>query len=33
VFCLPGSEGAARLGTEELVVEEMAHLVSLARRE
>jgi len=33
VFCLPGSEAAARLGTEELVVEEMAHLVSLARRE
>ncbi|WP_328587659.1 MogA/MoaB family molybdenum cofactor biosynthesis protein [Halosimplex salinum] len=33
VFCLPGSEAAARLGTEELVVEEMGHLVSLARRE
>ena len=33
VFCLPGSEDAARLGTEELVVEEMAHLVSLARRD
>ncbi|WP_436929147.1 molybdenum cofactor synthesis domain-containing protein [Halosimplex halobium] len=33
VFCLPGSEAAARLGTEELVVEEMAHLVSLARRD
>jgi molybdenum cofactor biosynthesis protein B len=32
VFCLPGSEAAARLGTEELVVEEMAHLVGLARR-
>ena len=33
VFCLPGSEAAARLGTEKLVVEEMAHLVSLARRD
>ena len=33
VFCLPGSEAAARLGTEELVVEEMTHLVSLARRD
>lgn len=33
VFCLPGSEAAAHLGTEELVVEEMAHLVSLARRD
>jgi len=33
VFCLPGSEAGARLGTEELVVEEAAHLVGLARRD
>ncbi|WP_436925168.1 molybdenum cofactor synthesis domain-containing protein [Halosimplex amylolyticum] len=33
VFCLPGSEAAVRLGTEELVVKEMGHLVSLARRD
>jgi len=32
VFCLPGSEDAARLGTEEIVVEEAAHLVGLTRR-
>jgi len=30
VFCLPGSENAARLGTEEIVVPEVAHLVGLA---
>ncbi len=32
VFCLPGSEDAARLGTDEIVVREAAHLVGLARR-
>jgi molybdenum cofactor biosynthesis protein B len=30
VFCLPGSENAARLGTEEIIVPELAHLVGLA---
>lgn len=30
VFCLPGSENAAELGTEEIVVPELAHLVGLA---
>jgi molybdenum cofactor biosynthesis protein B len=30
VFCLPGSENAVRLGMEELVAAEMAHLVELA---
>jgi molybdenum cofactor biosynthesis protein B len=33
VFCLPGSENAARLGTEAIVVEEAPHLAGLARRE
>lgn len=33
VFCLPGSENAARLGAEEIVVEEAPHLAGLARRE
>ncbi|MEZ3116544.1 molybdenum cofactor biosynthesis protein B [Halobaculum sp. MBLA0147] len=33
VFCLPGSENAARLGAEELVTAEAAHLAGLARRE
>ena len=32
VFCLPGSEDAARLGSDEIVVREAAHLVGLARR-
>lgn len=33
VFCLPGSENAARLGSEEIIVEEAGHLAGLARRE
>jgi molybdenum cofactor biosynthesis protein B len=33
VFCLPGSENAARLGAEEIVVPEVGHLVGLATRE
>jgi molybdenum cofactor biosynthesis protein B len=33
VFCLPGSENAARLGVGEVVVPEVEHLVGLARRE
>ncbi len=33
VFSLPGSENAARLGAEEIVVEEAPHLVGLATRE
>jgi molybdenum cofactor biosynthesis protein B len=32
VFCLPGSEDAARLGAEEIVVEEAPHLAGLATR-
>jgi molybdenum cofactor biosynthesis protein B len=32
VFCLPGSENAARLGAEEIIVPEMGHLAGLARR-
>ncbi|WP_129113170.1 MogA/MoaB family molybdenum cofactor biosynthesis protein [Halegenticoccus tardaugens] len=32
VFCLPGSENAARLGAEEIVVEEAGHLAGLAGR-
>jgi len=32
VFCLPGSENAARLGSEELIVPEAPHLAGLARR-
>lgn len=33
VFCLPGSENAARLGVEEIVVEEAGHLAGLAGRD
>lgn len=33
VFCLPGSENAARLGTEEIIVNEVSHLAGLAQRE
>jgi molybdenum cofactor biosynthesis protein B len=32
VFCLPGSENAARLGTAEIIVEEAPHLAGLAGR-
>ncbi len=32
VFCLPGSEDAARLGARRIVVGEASHLVGLARR-
>jgi len=32
VFCLPGSEDAAQLGVEEIIVEEAPHLAGLARR-
>jgi molybdenum cofactor biosynthesis protein B len=33
VFCLPGSENAARLGVGDIVVAEAPHLAGLARRE
>jgi molybdenum cofactor biosynthesis protein B len=33
VFCIPGSENAARLGTEEIIVLEAPHLAGLARRD
>jgi molybdenum cofactor biosynthesis protein B len=33
VFCLPGSENAARLGIEEIILPEVAHLAGLARIE
>ncbi len=33
VFCLPGSENAVRLGTEEIVLPEAPHLVGLAGRD
>lgn len=33
IFCLPGSENAARLGTEEIIVREVSHLAGLATRE
>lgn len=33
VFCLPGSEHAAELGSEEVVVPEIGHLVGLASHE
>ena len=33
VFCLPGSENAVRLGTEEIIVEDAPHLAGLARRD
>jgi len=32
VFALPGSENAARLGTEELILPEVGHLAGLANR-
>lgn len=32
VFCLPGSENAASLGIEELILPEVAHLVAMATR-
>jgi len=32
VFCLPGSEHAAELGTEEVILPEVGHLVGLAGR-
>jgi molybdenum cofactor biosynthesis protein B len=32
-FCLPGSENAARLGAEEVIVPEAGHLAGLARRD
>jgi len=32
VFCLPGSESAVRLGTAEVILPELSHLVGLARR-
>jgi molybdenum cofactor biosynthesis protein B len=33
VFCLPGSENAARLGVEEVIVPEAGHLSGLATRD
>ncbi len=33
VFCLPGSESAARLGVGDVVIEEAPHLAGLARRD
>lgn len=33
VFCLPGSENAARLGAEEIIVHEASHLAGLAKRD
>ena len=33
VFCLPGSENAARLGTGDIVIEEAPHLAGLADRD
>jgi molybdenum cofactor biosynthesis protein B len=33
VFCLPGSENAARLGSEEIIVPEAPHLTGLAARD
>ncbi|WP_049947760.1 MogA/MoaB family molybdenum cofactor biosynthesis protein [Candidatus Halobonum tyrrellensis] len=32
VFCLPGSENAVRLGAEEIITEQAAHLAGLAKR-
>jgi len=32
VFCLPGSEHATRLGTEDVILPEISHLVGLANR-
>lgn len=33
VFCLPGSENAAKLGVEEIITEEAGHLAGLASRD
>jgi molybdenum cofactor biosynthesis protein B len=33
VFCLPGSENAATLGVEEIIIHEAGHLAGLARRD
>jgi Molybdopterin biosynthesis enzymes len=33
VFCLPGSENAATLGSNELIVPEASHLAGLAARD
>ncbi len=33
VFCLPGSENAAKLGTEEIIIPEAGHLAGLARED
>ncbi|WP_082230795.1 MogA/MoaB family molybdenum cofactor biosynthesis protein [Haloprofundus marisrubri] len=33
VFCLPGSENAARLGAEDIIVPEAGHLAGLSRRD
>lgn len=33
VFCIPGSENAARLGVEEIILPEVGHLAGLASRE
>lgn len=33
VFCLPGSEDAVRLATEEIILEELDHLAGLVQRE
>ena len=33
VFCLPGSENAARLGIEEVILPEVGHLAGLATRD
>lgn len=33
VFCLPGSENAARLGASEIIAHELPHLAGLAQRE
>jgi molybdenum cofactor biosynthesis protein B len=33
VFCMPGSENAATLGVEEIIVPEAGHLAGLARRD
>jgi molybdenum cofactor biosynthesis protein B len=33
VFCLPGSENAARLGAEQIIVPEAGHLSGLAARD
>ncbi|MFC4447625.1 MogA/MoaB family molybdenum cofactor biosynthesis protein [Halorussus aquaticus] len=33
VFCLPGSENAAKLGAERIIVEEAGHLAGLASRD